>query len=211
MKKSTLLVITVGLIVSCNDSSVREEPTTVKAPATQKTQLYIDVHDLEPGKVTFEGVMDAHKKDLATQDKYGVQFKKFWVDEARGQVYCLSSAPNADAVQNTHKEAHGLVPISVFPVTDGAEDAALTNKQYYLDVHQLGAGSVTANDVAGAHKKDLAVQDKHGVHFLNYWVDEKSGNVFCLSQAADSSNVISTHREAHGLIPAFTLKVKQGE
>ena len=211
MKKSTLLFVIVGLIVSCNESAVKEEPATVKAPAPEKPQLYIDVHDLEPGKVSFEGVMEAHKKDLATQGKYGVNFKKFWVDEARGQVYCLSSAPNSDAVSNTHKEAHGLLPISVFPVTDGAEEAALGNKQYYLDVHQLGAGKVTPEDVAGAHKKDLAVQDKHGVHFLNYWVDEKSGNVFCLSQAADSTNVISTHREAHGLIPAYTLKVKQGE
>lgn len=211
MKKTTLLIVTVGLIVGCNDSSVKEEPTTVKVAAPEKPQLYIDVHNLEPGKVNFEGVMEAHKKDLATQGKFGVQFKKFWVDEDRGQVYCLSSAPNSDAVTNTHKEAHGLLPISVFPVKDGAEDAALGNKQYYLDVHQLGAGKVTAEDVAAAHKKDLAVQDKHGVHFVNYWVDEKSGNVFCLSQAADSGQVISTHREAHGLIPAQTLKVKQGE
>lgn len=211
MKKTTLLIAIVGLIIGCNDPAVKEEPATVKAAAPEKPQLYIDVHDLEPGKVTFEGVMDAHKKDLATQGKYGVLFKKFWVDEERGQVYCLSSAPNADAVQNTHKEAHGLMPISVFPVTDGAEDMALGNKQFYLDVHQLGAGKVTADDVAGAHKKDLAVQAKHGVHFVNYWVDEKSGNVFCLSQAADSGHVISTHKEAHGLIPAFTLKVKQGE
>lgn len=211
MKKTTLLMAIAGLIISCNDPAVKEEPVTVKVAAPEKPQLYIDVHDLEPGKVSFEGVMDAHKKDLATQGKYGVQFKKFWVDEEKGKVYCLSSAPNADAVQNTHKEAHGLMPVTVFPVTGGAEDMALDNKQYYLDVHQLGAGKVTADDVAGAHVKDLAVQAKHGVHFVNYWVDEKSGNVFCLSQAADSSQVISTHKEAHGLIPAFTLKVKQGE
>lgn len=212
MKKSSLLVVTVGLIISCNNPAVKEEPTMVQAPAPeQKTHLYIDVHDLEPGKVSFDGVMEAHKKDLATQDKYGVQFKKFWVDEEKGKVYCLSSAANADAVSKTHKEAHGLLPTAVFAVTDGAEDAALGNKQFFLDVHQLGAGKVTAADVAGAHKKDLAVQDKYGVHFVNYWVDEKSGNVFCLSQAADSSQVVSTHREAHGLLPAYTLKVKQGE
>src|SRR5690349_12751344 len=125
MKKTTLLLVTVGLIAGCNDSSVKEAPATVQAAAPEKAQLYIDVHDLEPGKVSFEGVMEAHKKELATQRKYGVQFRKFWVDESRGQVYCLSTAPNADAVHNTHKEAHRLVPISVFPVKDGVEDAAL--------------------------------------------------------------------------------------
>lgn len=208
MRRATLLFITAGFIVSCDGPAI--ESSVVKSPS-DSINLYIDVHDLEPGKVSFEGVMDAHKKDLATQGKYGVQFHKFWVDEEKGKVYCLSSAVNSASVQNTHKEAHGLEPAAIFKVTDGAEDIALGNKQYFLDVHQLGAGNVTAAAVADAHKKDLAVQDKHGVHFVNYWVDENSGTVFCLSQAADSGFVINTHREAHGLIPAFTLKVKQGE
>jgi hypothetical protein len=81
----------------------------------------------------------------------------------------------------------------------------------FLDIHQLGAGSVTAKDVAGAHEKDLAVQQKYGVNFLNYWVDESSGTVMCLSEARDSASVIHTHREAHGLLPVQILEVKQGQ
>jgi hypothetical protein len=211
MKKITLLLATVATMAGCDGPAVTAETAAIHAPARDSVELYIDVHNLEPGKVTFDAVMDAHHKDLATQGKYGVQFHKFWIDEEKGKVYCLSSAANADAVKNTHKEAHGLVPQTVYRVTDGAEDASLGNKQYFLDVHQLGAGNVTAAAVADAHKKDLAVQAKHGVHFVNYWVDEKEGVVVCLSQAADSSKVIDTHREAHGLIPAYTLKVKQGE
>ncbi len=83
-------------------------------------------------------------------------------------------------------------------------------KNLFLDFHYLGAGNVTANDVAAAHQKDLAVENKHGVNFINYWVDEKEGVVICLSQAKDSSSVIETHKEAHGLIPAYVLKVKEG-
>jgi hypothetical protein len=211
MKKITLLLATAAAMAGCDGPAVTAETAAIHAPVSDSVELYIDVHNLEPGKVTFDAVMDAHHKDLATQGKYGVQFRKFWIDEEKGKVYCLSSAANADAVKNTHKEAHGLVPETVYRVTGGAEDPALGNKQYFLDVHQLGAGNVTAAAVADAHKKDLAVQAKHGVHFVNYWVDEKEGVVVCLSQAADSGKVIDTHREAHGLIPAYTLKVKQGE
>jgi hypothetical protein len=80
-----------------------------------------------------------------------------------------------------------------------------------MDVHQLGQGAVTAKDVAEAHEKDLAVEKKYGVNFINYWVDEKQGVVMCLSEATDSEAVKKTHKEAHGLLPAFMLQVKQGQ
>ncbi|MBS1600730.1 MAG: DUF4242 domain-containing protein [Bacteroidetes bacterium] len=80
-----------------------------------------------------------------------------------------------------------------------------------MDVHELGAGKVNAAAVAGAHQKDLAVQDKYGVKFINYWVDERDGVVVCLSQASDPNAVISTHKEAHGLIPVSIEKVTEGQ
>ncbi|RTL59374.1 MAG: DUF4242 domain-containing protein [Sphingobacteriales bacterium] len=85
------------------------------------------------------------------------------------------------------------------------------NKNLYIDVHQLGAGKVTAKDVAGAHEKDLAVEKKHDVNFINYWVDEKQGVVMCLSEAPDSNAVKATHKQAHGLLPVYVLQVKQGQ
>lgn len=39
--------------------------------------MYLDVHNLEPGKVSFEAVAEAHAKDLKTQGKYGVHFIKY--------------------------------------------------------------------------------------------------------------------------------------
>jgi hypothetical protein len=173
--------------------------------------LYIDVHQLEPGKVTYEGVAAAHAKDLAVQEKYGVKFLKFWVDEERGLIYCLSSASDTASIRKTHSEAHGLLPAEIYQVTDGQESALTDQKNYFLDIHELGAGKVTAKDVAGAHQKDLAVEQKYGVNFVNYWVDEKKGVVFCLSQAKDSASIVNAHKEAHGLIPVAVLKVKQGE
>ena len=176
-----------------------------------KKNLYIDVHQLEPGKVKYEDVAGAHAKDLAVEKKYGVSFLKYWVDEKKGLVYCLSSSPDSESITRTHAEAHGLLPANIYQVKDGEEAQINNQDNFFLDVHYLGEGKVTAKDVAGAHAKDLAVQKKHGVNFINYWVDEKGGVVMCLSQAKDSASVISTHKEAHGLLPAYVLKVKQGE
>jgi hypothetical protein len=101
MKKITLLLATVATIAGCDGPAITAETASNHAPARDSVELYIDVHNLEPGKVTFDAVMDAHHKDLATQGKYGVQFRKFWIDEEKGKVYCLSSAANANAVKYT--------------------------------------------------------------------------------------------------------------
>jgi hypothetical protein len=103
-------------------------------------------------------------------------------------------------------KAHGLIPSLFYPVTEGTEAALKGKKNLFLDIHYLGAGKVTAKDVAAAHEKDLAAQQKHGVNFINYWVDEKEGVVMCLSEAKDSNSIIETHKEAHGLLPFFRFK-----
>jgi hypothetical protein len=96
-------------------------------------------------------------------------------------------------------------------VTEGTEAALKGNRNLFLDIHYLGAGHVTAKDVAGAHQKDLAIQSKYGVNLINYWVNERDGIVMCLAEAKDSSALINTHREAHGLLPSKVFKVKQGQ
>lgn len=92
---------------------------------------------------------------------------------------------------------------------NAAEDAAPT--RLYMDRHHLGAGNVTAAAVAQAHEKDLAVQGKHGVRFLRYWVDEEHGDVYCLAEAPDAAAITATHAEAHGLLPDVVGEVTQGE
>ncbi len=183
----------------------------VPADSHAGKQLFLDVHHLGPGKVTYDDVAKAHAKDLATEGKYGVEFIKFWVDTANGTVYCLASAYDTASIIHTHAKAHGLLPDQIYPVTGGQEAAAKGVENLYLDLHELGPGNVKASDVAAAHQKDLAVQGKYGVNFLNYWVDEKAGMVFCLAQAPDSSALIMTHKEAHGLIPKSVTEVQQGQ
>lgn len=181
------------------------------APAAGQKKLIMDVHELGAGKVKAADVAEAHKKDLAAQGKHGVEFKAYWVDEKEGKVYCLSESPSAEATTSVHKEAHGLMPAKIMEVAADTKDWTPTaGKNLYMDVHELGAGKVKAADVADAHKKDLAVQDKHNTKFINYWVDEASGTVFCLSEAEKPEHVIATHKEAHGLIPASVAVVTEG-
>ena len=181
------------------------------AQTTNQQQLFIDVHQLKPGSVKASDVATAHAKDLAVQDKYNVHFLKYWVDEKAGTVYCLSSAADSAHIASAHKEAHGLLPQQVYAVTDGKAAMPKEGRDYFLDIHQLGAGNVTADAVAKAHEKDLAVQRKYDVNFINYWVDEQNGVVVCLSQAKKAKDVVKTHKKAHGLVPASIERVEQGQ
>ncbi|MFO1392196.1 MAG: DUF4242 domain-containing protein [Steroidobacteraceae bacterium] len=179
------------------------------AASPEDTHLYLDVHDV--GSVTVEAVADAHRKDLAVQDQYGVRFIRYWVDDENGKIYCLAEAPNAAAVSEAHASAHGLVPQSVHEVTAGSEAPETGKTQLYLDVHHVGPGKVTPGDVAQAHEKDLAVQGAHGVRFINYWVDPGAGDIFCLSEAPSAEAVLATHREAHGLVSDEVERVTEGK
>ncbi|RPI22563.1 MAG: DUF4242 domain-containing protein, partial [Actinobacteria bacterium] len=69
----------------------------------------------------------------------------------------------------------------------------------FMDVHTI-AGGVSEADVAGAHERDLAVQEQYGVNYVRYWVDEDAGKIFCLVEADNAEDAGTVHREAHGLV-----------
>jgi class 3 adenylate cyclase len=69
--------------------------------------LFIDIHEVTGA--TPEEIADAHVKDVAIQGDYGVTYVKYWMNEARGKVFCLCTAPSAEAAERVHREAHGLV------------------------------------------------------------------------------------------------------
>ena len=196
------------LVAGCN--LLHAQKSSNSKSKASANRYFIDVHYMEPGNLKIEDVAEAHKKDLQTQGKYGVNFIRYWVDEKNGVIYCLSSATDSNAVKQTHAEAHGLRPALVYEVTSGEETPDIKPENLFLDIHYLGEGKVSAADVAEAHTKDLAVEGKNGVRFINYWVDVNKGVVFCLSQAANGEAVSQTHEEAHGLVPATVVSVKQG-
>lgn len=81
--------------------------------------LYMDVHESLPEGTTAADVAGAHAEDVKIQDKYGVNYRSYWVDEANGKVFCLVEAPNPEAANAVHREAHGLVADHVHEVVEG--------------------------------------------------------------------------------------------
>jgi len=77
--------------------------------------LYIDIHNLPEG-TTAEDVAKAHAKDMETQRKYGVEYTKYWVNESGRKVFCLAHAPSAEAAEQVHREAHGLMPDKIIEI-----------------------------------------------------------------------------------------------
>nr|MCW2728015.1 putative gualylate cyclase protein [Aeromicrobium sp.] len=80
--------------------------------------LFMDVHHLEDA-VTIDDVKKAHAADLETQDAHGVNYRSYWVDEANGTIFCLVDAPDAEAANTVHREAHGLVADEIHLVVEG--------------------------------------------------------------------------------------------
>lgn len=80
--------------------------------------LFMDTHRHIEG-LTAEAVANAHRADLQTQGKYGVDYKQYWYNDADGSVFCLVEAPSAEIAARVHREAHGLVADDIVEVHEG--------------------------------------------------------------------------------------------
>lgn len=69
----------------------------------------------------------------------------------------------------------------------------------YLDRHE-DLGGISAVDVAAAHMRDLAIQDRYGVRFLTYWFDHDKQKSWCLVDAPSAEVANNVHAEAHGML-----------
>lgn len=76
--------------------------------------LFMDRHDI--AGVTAKAVLEAHEKDMAVQDKHGVNYLTYWLDEARGRIFCLCDAPTKELAEQVHREAHGMVANHIMEV-----------------------------------------------------------------------------------------------
>ena len=65
----------------------------------------------------------------------------------------------------------------------------------FMDVHS-GFFGVSAEQLAEAHQRDLAIQDDEGVVFERAWLDPDSGKVFCLASGPSKEAVMRIHERA---------------
>lgn len=76
--------------------------------------IYMDKHIL-PG-VKASDVAEAHRRDMLIQGEHGCSCMTYWIDEKRGNVFCLIEAPDQQAVEEMHGKAHGLIPNTIIEV-----------------------------------------------------------------------------------------------
>src|SRR6185436_4228876 len=74
-----------------------------------------------------------------------------------------------------------------------------------IDSHDLPG--VTAEDIAKAHLADVKVQSKHGVEYVKYWLNTKTGKAFCMCTAPTAEAATAVHKEAHGLTAVKIMEV----
>ena len=105
--------------------------------------MFMDIHEVHGA--TADDVAKAHMADMKTQQKYGVEYHKYWFNESRGKIFCLCSAPSAEAAASVHREAHGLVASKIIEVEPDIADGFLGGSE----INPAGAAIVpggAAND-----------------------------------------------------------------
>ena len=109
--------------------------------------LYLDVHEV-PG-ATPDDLRKAHEADLAVQGRYGVDYRKYWLNEKCGKVFCLVEAPNVEAAERVHREAHGLTAQKIIEIDPDMVDGFLGGGQ----IDEAGAALIP-----GSRERDNAVR-----------------------------------------------------
>ena len=112
--------------------------------------LFMDIHNLDDG-TTAEDVAKAHAKDIETQRKYGVEYTKYWVNETGRKVFCLAHAPSAEAAEQVHREAHGMLPEKIIEVEPDVAEV-------FLGGTETNAAGAVILPGGGATDRDPAVR-----------------------------------------------------
>ena len=91
--------------------------------------LFMDVHRNLEG-VTAEALRAAHLKDVDVQERFKVQYHKYFFNEATGTAFCLAEGPDADACQAVHRESHGLIADDIIEVQPELVEAFFATTRY---------------------------------------------------------------------------------
>jgi class 3 adenylate cyclase len=173
----------------------------------------MDIHEL--GDVTAEDVAKAHVADLEAQEKYGVNYLKYWVNENCGKVFCLVEAPNAEAAHSCHREAHGLVARKIIEIQPELADGFLGDVQTNpagaallpgggADARDPGIRTVLFTDMVESTTFTQSLGDEAAIALLGVHDTIVRGAVRCAIQI---QRELARHEKAN---PERSLKVRVG-
>jgi AraC-like DNA-binding protein len=98
----------------------------------------MDFHKI--ANVTIDDVKKAHLADEAIQDKYGVKYHQFWVNQDTGSVFCLVEGPDKETCERVHQMAHGNLACALTEVEIGFYEKLMGKE------HKVQEGHVKNND-----------------------------------------------------------------
>lgn len=83
----------------------------------------------------------------------------------------------------------------------------------YMDLHKASDYDTppTVEEIKKNHIADLAVQHQYGVRFVQYWINEEAGLVFCLMEAPNQEACVAVHAQAHGAMPCNVIELQGGD
>jgi hypothetical protein len=91
-------------------------------------------------EINIDEVKQGHIADRSVQDKYGVKYLQFWVNEEAGTIFCLIEAPDEESCEQVHQEAHGNIACNIVKVESGFY------KLFMGESHRLDHGIVLGKD-----------------------------------------------------------------
>lgn len=113
--------------------------------------LFMDYHIISD--IDIDVVKQGHVADKSVQDKYGVRYIQFWVNQEAGTLFCLIEAPDKESCERVHQEAHGNIACQIVKVESGFF------KLFMGESHQLDDGIVVGKngDLDKAYRFVLAI------------------------------------------------------
>lgn len=128
--------------------------------------------------MTAEDVAKAHASDLEVQEKYGVSYLKYWVNDSCGKAFCLVNAPNAEAANHVHREAHGMVAEKIIEVQPDVAEGFLGGGEVNAfgaslipgggaDARDPGIRTVLFTDIVGSTTLTQRLGDEMAMEFLH--------------------------------------------
>jgi class 3 adenylate cyclase len=134
----------------------------------------MDIHEI-PGGITAEEVAKAHAQDVKVQSKYGVSYHKYWVNEKAGKIFCLCHAPNAEAAEQVHREAHGNLAEKIIQVEPDVADLFMGGSEVNTtgavvlpgaDDRDPGIRTILFTDIVGSTSLTRKIGDEAAMELL---------------------------------------------
>ena len=117
--------------------------------------LYLDIHRNQK-ELSREALGRDHLNDLEAQEKYGVHYLKYWMNETAGTICCLVDGPSKEACEAVHREAHGNMADQIIEVESAMIESLLGGPQ-----DEIGCG-VTAEGALDSAIRTILFTDLEG-------------------------------------------------